>query len=47
LTFAQAFILLGPIGIGLPVESENHISLFALVSCLGLLTITAWAARLK
>jgi hypothetical protein len=47
LTLVQAFILLGPIGIGLPVGSENHISLFALVSCSGLLTITAWAARLK
>jgi hypothetical protein len=41
----QAFVLLAPIGITLPVTAEHHIAAFAWISSLGLLGMTGWMAR--
>jgi hypothetical protein len=43
----QATVLLIPIGLMHPIEAELHMAVFALVSSLGLLSLTVWMARLR
>jgi uncharacterized membrane protein YqaE (UPF0057 family) len=43
----QATMLLIPMGLAHPVDAEQHMAAFALVSSLGLLGLTAWMARLR
>jgi uncharacterized membrane protein YqaE (UPF0057 family) len=43
----QAVVLLTPIGLALPIDAEQHMAAFALVSSLGLLSLTVWMARLR
>jgi uncharacterized membrane protein YqaE (UPF0057 family) len=47
LAFAQTLVLLTPIGLGLPVNSENHILAFALISSFGVLVLTRWMSKLR
>jgi uncharacterized membrane protein YqaE (UPF0057 family) len=42
----QAFVLLAPIGLTLPIDAAQHMAAFALLSSLGLLGLTFWMARL-
>ena len=41
----QAFVLLAPMGMTLPVTAEQHMAAFAWISSLGLLGMTVWMAR--
>jgi hypothetical protein len=43
----QAFVLLAPMGMALPVTAEQHMAAFAWISSLGLLGMTVWMARLR
>lgn len=43
----QAVVLLTPMGLTLPIDAEQHMAAFALVSSLGLLSLTVWMARLR
>ena len=43
----QALVLLAPMGLAQPVVANQHIAAFALVSSLGLLSLTVWMARLR
>ena len=43
----QALILLGPICFGLLVEAEQHMTVFAICSSLGLICLTRWTAKLR
>ena len=43
----QASVLLAPLGLAQPVDAEQHMAAFALVSGLGLLGLTGWMARLR
>jgi len=43
----QAVVLFAPIGLTLPLDAEQHIATFALVSSLGLVGLTIWMARLR
>jgi hypothetical protein len=43
----QAVVLLTPMGLALPIDAEQHMAAFALVSSLGLLSLTVWMARLR
>jgi uncharacterized membrane protein YqaE (UPF0057 family) len=42
----QAAALLIPMGIVQPMDAAQHMATFALVSCMGLLGLTVWMARL-
>ena len=42
----QACVLLAPLGLGQPIDAEQHMAAFAMVSGLGLLGLTGWMARL-
>ena len=43
----QAVVLLTPMGFTLPIDAVQHMAAFALVSSLGLLSLTVWMARLR
>jgi hypothetical protein len=43
----QAVVLFAPMGLAEPVNAEQHMAAFALVSSLGLLGLTVWMARLR
>jgi hypothetical protein len=43
----QAVVLLAPIGLAQPIDAEQHMAAFALVSSLGLFGLTVWMARLR
>jgi hypothetical protein len=43
----QAVVLLTPIGLAQPIDAEQHMAAFALVSSLGLFGLTVWMARLR
>ena len=43
----QALVLLAPLGLAQPIDAEQHIAAFALVSSLGLFGLTVWMARLR
>ncbi len=43
----QAMVLLAPMGLTQPINAEQHMAAFALVSSLGLLAVTFWMARLR
>jgi uncharacterized membrane protein YqaE (UPF0057 family) len=43
----QAGVLLAPIGLAQTIDAEQHMAAFALVSSLGLLSLTVWMARLR
>jgi uncharacterized membrane protein YqaE (UPF0057 family) len=47
LTLVQAMVLLSPTVLPAPISATSLVSSFALVSAVGLLTLTAWMARLK
>ena len=42
----QASVLLAPLGLANPMDAEQHMAAFALVSGLGLMGLTGWMARL-
>jgi uncharacterized membrane protein YqaE (UPF0057 family) len=42
----QAAVLLAPIGLAQHIDAIQHMTAFALISCLGLLIMTVWMARL-
>lgn len=46
LGLAQTAVLLVPMGLAQPIEAEQHMAAFALISSLGLLGLTAWMAQL-
>jgi hypothetical protein len=41
----QALVLLTPMGLTEPIDATQHMAAFALVSSLGLLSLTVWMAR--
>ena len=43
----QAMVLLAPMRLALPIDAEQHMAAFALVTSLGLLGLTVWMARLR
>jgi hypothetical protein len=43
----QAVALLAPIGLAQPIDAEQHMAAFALISSLGLLGLAVWMARLR
>jgi len=43
----QAMVLLAPMGLAQPIDAEQHMAAFALVTSLGLLGLTVWMARLR
>ena len=43
----QAVVLLTPLGLSQPMDAEQHIAVFALISSLGLFALTVWMARLR
>jgi hypothetical protein len=43
----QAAALLIPMGLAQPMDAEQHMAAFALVSSLGLLGLTVWMAKLR
>ena len=43
----QAVVLLTPMGLTRPIDAAQHMAIFALISSLGLLGLTAWMARLR
>ena len=43
----QAVVLLAPMGLTQPIDAVQHMAAFALVSSLGLLSLTVWMARLR
>lgn len=43
----QAGVLLAPMGLAQPIDAEQHMAAFALISSLGLLGLTVWMARLR
>jgi hypothetical protein len=43
----QGLVLIVPIALAAPVDPVSLVTAFALVSAVGLLTITAWMARLR
>jgi len=43
----QALVLFAPIGLAQPIEAEQHMAAFALMSSLGLLALAVWMARLR
>ena len=47
LSALQAGVLLAPMGLAQPVEAEQHIAAFALVSGVGLLTLASWMSQLR
>ena len=47
LSSLQALVLLMPMVLALPIDAAQHMTLFALVSSLGLLGLTVWMARLR
>jgi hypothetical protein len=47
LALIQALILLGPILLKPTIDAELHITVFVVISCLGLLATTQWMARLR
>ena len=47
LATVQGLVLIAPIAIAAPVDPVSLVTAFALVSAVGLLTITAWMARLR
>ena len=47
LATVQGLVLLAPIALAAPIDPLSLVTAFALVSAVGLLTITAWMARLK
>ena len=46
LAFIQATALMAPATLGLNLSSIEHIALFSATSCIGLLSLTVWMARL-
>ena len=47
LASAQGLVLLAPLVVDIPLSAAEHVSIFALVSSLGLLGVTAWMAKLR
>ncbi len=47
LASAQGLMLLAPLAVDIPLSAAEHVSIFALVSSLGLLGVTAWMAKLR
>lgn len=47
LGLVQAAVLLAPLGLPQPLEALQHMTVFALVSSLGLFGLTVWMARLR
>ncbi len=47
LALLQSFVLMAPLVWGATWSASQHMWLFAAVSCMGLLTLTAWMARLR
>ncbi|WP_310614567.1 hypothetical protein [Limnohabitans sp.] len=43
----QALVLLAPMGLAQPIDAQQHMAAFALVSSLGLFALTVWMARLR
>lgn len=43
----QAVVLLAPIGLAQPIDAVQHMTAFACVSSLGILSLTVWMARLR
>ena len=43
----QAATLLIPMGLAQPMDAAQHMAAFALVSSLGLLSLTVWMSRLR
>jgi uncharacterized membrane protein YqaE (UPF0057 family) len=43
----QAVVLLAPLGLAQPIDAEQHMAGFTLVSSLGLFGLTVWMARLR
>jgi hypothetical protein len=43
----QAVVLLAPIGLAQPIDAVQHMTAFAWVSSLGILSLTVWMARLR
>jgi uncharacterized membrane protein YqaE (UPF0057 family) len=43
----QAVILVAPLGLTRPIDAGQHMAAFALLSSLGLLSLTGWMARLR
>jgi uncharacterized membrane protein YqaE (UPF0057 family) len=43
----QAGVLLAPMGLGQPIDAAQHMAEFALVSSLGLLSLTVWMSKLR
>jgi hypothetical protein len=43
----QALVLLAPMGLAHPIDAQQHMAAFALVSSLGLLGLTVWMAKLR